>query len=363
MDGTIIRVGIAGQGRSGFGIHARWLREAPKQYQIVAVADLIPERRAQAKAELGCRTYRHYEDMLKAGGFDLFVNATPSHLHPKAALAGLQAGFHTVCEKPSAVKVADFDRMAAAARKSGKLLAPFQNSRFQPAFMKIREILASGVLGSLVHARLSYSSFARRWDWQTRQEFWGGNLNNTGPHPLDMAVVLFGERTPEVFAKLWSGPNSFGDADDFSMVVLHGKNAPTVEVFVSSYLAYPQGDLFCVNGTRGGLTGSFQSLKWRFFDPAKAPKQKLMPGWSCKRAYNSESLPWVEQSWKLEIPDLFQAISKGFYDNVYDALVRKGKLEVRLDQVRRQVFVLEEAHRQNPLPRRAAKKAALKKRA
>jgi predicted dehydrogenase len=363
MSGKIVRVAIAGQGRSGFDIHARWLRQATDQYQIVAVADLLPERRAQATAELGCKTYKSYEAMLKAGGFDLFVNATPSLLHPRAAIAGLQAGYHTVCEKPSAVKVSDFDKMVAAARKSRRTLAPFQNSRFQPAFIKLREVLASGLLGDLVNARLSYSGFARRWDWQTKQELWGGNLNNTGPHPLDMAVVLFGDRVPEVCAKLWSGPGSFGDADDYAFVVLHGKNAPTIEVNVSSYLAYPQGDLFNLSCTRGGLTGNFSSLKWRSYDPAKAPKQALMKSWSDHRKYNSEALPWVEENWKLEIPDVFQTISKGFYDNIYNALVSGGKLEVSLDQVRRQVFVLEEAHRQNPLPKLAQKKAALKKRA
>jgi scyllo-inositol 2-dehydrogenase (NADP+) len=363
MAGKIIRVGIAGQGRSGFDIHARWLRTVPQQFQITAVADLLPERRAQAKAELGCRVFKDYTGMLKAGGFDLFVNAMPSYLHPKGVMAALNAGYHTVCEKPSAVKVADFDKMVAASRKNRRVLAPFQNSRFQPAFAKIREVLASGVLGDLVHARLNYSGFARRWDWQTKQEFWGGNINNTGPHPLDMAVVLFGERRPEVFAKLWSGPGSFGDADDFSMVVLHGKNTPTVEVFVSSYSAYPIGDIFTINGTRGGLSGNFQALKWRSYDPAKAPKQALMKGWSDNRAYNSEQLPWVEADWKLDIPDVFQKISQGFYDNVYGALVNGGKLEVSLNQVRRQVYALEEAHRQNPLPRLSAKKAALKKRA
>ncbi len=363
MDGKIIKVGIAGQGRSGYDIHARWLRTVPQQYQIAAVADLMPARRAQAKAEFGCPVYKNYEEMLKAGGFDLFVNATPSYLHPKAAIQGLLAGYHTVCEKPSAVKLADFDKMLDAAQKSRKILAPFQNSRFQPAFMKIQEILASGVLGKLVNARLNYSGFARRWDWQTRQEMWGGNINNTGPHPLDMAVVLFGERPFEVFAKLASGPGFFGDADDFALVVLHAKNAPTIEVLVSNYLAYPQGDIFSINGEKGGLTGNFQTLKWRFFDPAKAPKQKLMTAWSDNRAYNGEKLPWVEETWTCDIPDVFQVISKGFYDSVYNTLVSKAKLVITHEQVRRQVFVLEECHRQNPLPKLAAKKAALKKKA
>jgi hypothetical protein len=71
----------------------------------------------------------------------------------------------------------------------------------------------------------------------------------------------------------------------------------------------------------------------------------------------------VEESWSLEIADGFQKISNGFYDNLYAALTKGEKLEVTLDQVRRQVHVLEECHRQNPLPKLPAKLAALKKRA
>jgi len=358
MAEQIIKVAIAGQGRSGFDIHARWLRTVPHQFQIVAVADLLPERRHQARQEFGCRVYQDYKDMLRAGGFDLFINALPSFLHPLGSIQALNAGYHTVSEKPSAVKVADFDKMAAASRKSGKRLMPFQNSRFQPAFIKIRELLDSGLLGELIHARLSYSGFARRWDWQTRQDLWGGNLNNTGPHPMDMAIMLFGERTPKVYAKLASGPGSFGDADDFALVVLHGPKAPTIEVAVSSYLAYPQGDCFSINGTRGGIAGNFTALKWRYYDPAKAPKQKLMKSWSDHRAYCNEQLSWIEDTWTCEIPDLFQKLSGAFYNNVHDVILKKAQPVVTLAQVRRQVAALEACHQQNPLPKLAAKKAS-----
>jgi scyllo-inositol 2-dehydrogenase (NADP+) len=356
MDGNIIKVGIAGQGRSGFEIHARWLRTVPHQYQIVAVADLLPERRKQAQQEFGCRVYKTHLDMIRAGGFDLFINALPSNLHPLGSIQALTAGYHTVSEKPCAVKVADFDKIVAASRKSGKSLMPFQNSRFQPAFIKIRELLDSGLLGDLIHARLSYSGFGRRWDWQTRQDLWGGNLNNTGPHPMDMAIMLFGERSPQIYAKLVSGPGSFGDADDFALVVLHGPKAPTIEVLVSSYLAFPQGDTFSINGTRGGMAGNFTALKWRYYDPAQAPKQKLMKGWSHNRTFCNETLSWTEDSWKCEIPDLFQTLSGAFYNNVHEVILKKAQPVVTLAQVRRQVAALEACHRQNPLPKLAAKK-------
>ena len=44
----------------------------------------------------------------------------------------------------------------------------------------MQEVIASGVLGEIVHIRSSWSGFQRRWDWQTRQDLWGGSLLNTG---------------------------------------------------------------------------------------------------------------------------------------------------------------------------------------
>ena len=54
--GNVIRVAIAGQGRSGYCIHANYLRH-DADFKIVAVADELPERRQQAVDEFGCAAY------------------------------------------------------------------------------------------------------------------------------------------------------------------------------------------------------------------------------------------------------------------------------------------------------------------
>lgn len=344
-----IRVGIAGQGRSGYKIHADCLRHQTGKYKIVAVADQRPTQLKLAREELGCRTYSDYKDMLRDGELDLFVNALPSHLHVKGSLDGLKAGVHVVCEKPVALSVRDIDQMVAAARSARRVLAPFQNYRFFPHFTKIQEVISSGVLGKIMHVRIEQSGFNRRWDWQTLRKYGGGNLNNTGPHPMDHAVVLFGNRNPKVFSRLSSGPNFVGDADDFAMVTLYGPNAPIVEVVISSYQAYPPAHEVLVSGTCGGLAGGPGSLKWRYFDPAKAPKLKLQKGWSEGVNYCKETLPWVEKTWKPRKTKVsgFSLPVKLFYDNVYEVLTKKAKLVVTPAQVRRQVFATQEAHRQN----------------
>jgi len=315
----------------------------------------MSQRRAQAKKEFGCRTYKDYKQLIKDKDIDLFINALPSCLHPKGTIEALNAGHNVVCEKPLAVKVRDFDRMAAAARKARRLFAPFQNSRFYPFFQKMQEVIASGKLGRIIHIRSNWSHFGRRWDWQTRQDMWGGALNNTGPHPLDHAVMLFGPGRAKVFCKMESGEGSYGDADDFCLVTLYGRGSPTIEVVLSAYQAYPCGEMYYVGGSLGGMTGGPAGLKWKYYDPAKAPGHSLMRSWPGDRRYCAETLPSVEKSWtppKTRM-DSFQANSKAFYDNIHDVLTRKGKLIVTPQQVRRQIAVIEECHRQNPLPVRS----------
>jgi predicted dehydrogenase len=340
-----------GQGRSGYAIHVKWLREARDKFRVVAVADLIPERH-EAVGDLGAKGFGDFREMLrdKSLGLDLVVNALPSHLHTAGAIAALEAGYHVLSEKPFALTLAEFDATVAAAKKSGRRVFPFQNSRYSPGFCKIQEVLASGKLGRLIHARIHFSGFARRWDWQCTQRCGGGNLNNTGPHPLDQAVMLFGEQTPQVFSKLICD-NPFGDADNFAAVSLHGPDAPLVEVSVSSFMVYPYGDTYNLSCAHGGLTGTSTNLKWKYFDPATAPTHEPMKGWSDKRSYNREQLAWVEESWTLApVEESFQQMSRAVYDEVYECLARGIEPRVTLEQVRRQVGVLEECHRQNPLP-------------
>jgi len=301
--------------------------------------------------------------MLDVGGFDLFVNALPTPLHVPGTLRALEAGCHVLCEKPVAPTLRDFDRMAAAAAKAGRVLAPFQNNRCQPFFREIQRIVESGVLGRILYVRSFWAGFGRRWDWQTFQCNLGGCLYNTGPHAVDQALCFFPEPvTPKVFCRMGCFNELGGDADDFCALTLYAPDCPLVEVHISHYLAYPQGDMYTVSGTRGGLSGSDRRLRWRWFDWDKAPRQEIWKPWSMDRQYPHESLPWVEKEWSLDEATAGEAVGytlrsyrsgvQWIYDSLHDAIAHGKDLIITLPQVRRQIAVLEEAHRQNPLPRK-----------
>ena len=65
----------------------------------------------------------------------------------------------------------------------------------------------------------------------------------------------------------------------------------------------------------------------------------------------AKSCDWVEESWSLEDePESFGSASKRFYDNVFDVLQNGAERLIKPEQSRKQVAVMEECHRQNPLP-------------
>ncbi|MHA1571042.1 MAG: Gfo/Idh/MocA family protein, partial [Alphaproteobacteria bacterium] len=275
MDSTnnAIRVGIAGLGRSGWNIHARTLQTMPEKYRITTVMDPVPERRQEAMAAFGCRAVDDLDTLVADEEVELIVVATPSYLHAPHTIQALQAGRNVVSEKPMATCLADADAMIAAAKSADRILAIFQNRRYEPMFRKIQEIIASGKLGRIVMIRIATHRFARRWDWQTLKKFGGGLLNNIGAHLVDQALQLFGEKEPRIFAKL-DRTLTLGDAEDHPKVILAAAGAPTIEVEITASCAYPQ-ERWLVMGTRGGLVGSGAGIRWKYFDEAELPVRKL----------------------------------------------------------------------------------------
>ncbi|TJY44118.1 Gfo/Idh/MocA family oxidoreductase [Cohnella pontilimi] len=349
-----INVAIIGQGRSGRDIHADALIRLPELYKIVAVSDQLEERRIKAERELGCAAVADYAELFERDDVDLIVNSTPSNLHVPVSLECLERGFHVLCEKPLARRAAEVDRLMEASSAAGKTLAVFQQSRYSPAFVKIREIISSGQIGRVVQASFTTSGFSRRWDWQTLQDKNGGNLLNNGSHPLDQALQLFGtDAMPNVFCRM-DRANSFGDAEDYVKVFLHGEGRPVIDLEISSCDAFPK-PAFLVQGTRGGISGSVSRLQWKYFLPEEAPEQQLVVEPLSRAdgtpAYCREELVWHEQSWEAsgeEAQQMYPYMAACYYRMLHLSLTEGTPLEITVPEVRQQIAVIEECFRQNP---------------
>jgi len=338
-----IRVGIAGLGRSGWDIHARLLEPLSDQYQVVAVVDADPDRRQEAIDRFDCQAYDDYSALLADPAVELVVVSLPNTLHADASIDALAAGKHVVCEKPMATSLADADRMVAAAAASDKVLSIFQQRRYNSDFVKVKEVIASGILGRIVQIRIYANNFSRRWDWQTLQKFGGGSLNNTGPHFLDMALQLFGPAEVEAFCHL-DRTLTLGDADDHVKLLLRGDGAPSIDLEISSAAAYPT-NMWTVMGTRGGLTGGTQELTWKWVVDEEMPPRELDTKPTPNRSYNRDALTWHEESWTPES----QGADPQFYLDLFATIRQDKPLMITPESVRRVIWLQEECHRQNPL--------------
>ena len=345
-----LKVGIIGQGRSGKNIHARTLTLLPEKFEIVAIADPLVDRLEIARQEFACDTFQTLEAMLdQRRDLDLVVNATPSNQHIPVTEQILKAGFNVLCEKPFGRLVKDVDRLAALSKKVGKTLAVFQQSRFAPYFQQVKTVVDSGVLGRIVMVKIAFNGFARRWDWQTLRKMDGGNLLNTGPHPLDQALHFIGrDAMPEVFCVM-DHVNTFGDAEDHVKLVLRRQGRPTVDLEISSCCSYNP-YTYVVYGSRGSLAGTMNHLDWKYYKDDEAPPQVLISGPMPELAYCSEPLVMHEAKWDAPeeaVKNLFDYMATRFYNNLHDALISGTPLAVPLEEVRQQIAVIQEAHKQN----------------
>jgi scyllo-inositol 2-dehydrogenase (NADP+) len=348
-----LRLGVIGQGRSGRCIHTEFLRHVPEKFQIVCVADVLQDRAERARAEYGCEAFTDYRQMLARRDLDLIINATPSHLHVPVTKEFIQAGFNVLCEKPLARRAAEVDDLIAAAAQAGKVLAIYQQSRFAPYYRQVCEVLASGVLGRVVLIKCAFNGFGRRYDWQTLQCCNGGNLLNTGPHPMDQVLGLIGR---DIMPRVWcqmDRMNTSGDAEDYCKIILSYPGRPTIDLEICSNTPYPS-STYEIYGQFGGLRSDMDKMTWKYYVPAEVPALPLqrdpLPGPS----YCSDpGLTWHEHEWTVPAGDrdLFGTMSAKFYDNLYDAVVHGAALVVTPQQVRQQIAVIEECHRQNPLSR------------
>lgn len=354
MNQRVLKVGIIGQGRSGRDIHANLLSKITSYYRIAAVADSLKDRQARAKQEFGCNSYETWQEMVASEQLDLVVNASPSHLHFPISLELLNRGFNVLCEKPLAKTPEEVGQLIASSEKMGKILAVFQQSRYMPAFTQMRKVIESGVLGRIIQVDFASNNFARRWDWQTLQSNNGGNLMNTGPHPLDQALQLFGTDIMPQITCIMDRVNTFGDAEDYVKLIMRGPGRPTIDLEISSCSAYSR-DQFIIQGTLGGLYGNTQKLEWKYFKPEEAPEQQLnrepLFDKNGNPAYCRETLTWHTRNWEMKLPEgrtLFESMTEQLYLMLYRTIVDGAKLEVTPHQVRQQIAVMEECRRQNP---------------
>lgn len=132
-----IRVGVIGVGALGQH-HARVYASMPDT-TLVGVVDPFPGRADEIAAQYGTKAFPSYCDLF--GKVDAVSIATPTVLHAEIGEKFLKEGIHVLVEKPIAHTLEEADRLIQAAQENGRVLQVGHLERFNPAVMRLREIV------------------------------------------------------------------------------------------------------------------------------------------------------------------------------------------------------------------------------
>lgn len=162
---------------------------------VAAVGSRSQESADSFAAEFpGCKAYASYGALVADPTLDAIYVASPHPYHVSNTVLALNAGKPVLCEKPLTINAAEARQMKAAADASGVALMEAMWARFLPHMHKVREILASGILGDIwaVEAdhgqRLSDYANPRHWE----PSLGGGALLDLGIYPISFAHMVLG---------------------------------------------------------------------------------------------------------------------------------------------------------------------------
>jgi predicted dehydrogenase len=171
--------------------------------QIVAAVNRGEPNLRIAREQFGLKTSHYTDDVL--GGLDFVVVASTTVAHTEQVIAAARAGCHIFCEKPIALTLDEADRMIAAIREAGVISVVNYITRFNPAYLRISELVRSGELGrvlSVTHGRMRgyglYGAGARHRAIEEPNESGGWTVHHAC-HDTDLLYWLGGP-VREVYA-------------------------------------------------------------------------------------------------------------------------------------------------------------------
>ncbi|MER2999433.1 oxidoreductase [Pontibacter populi] len=335
-----IHVGLLGFGMAGRLFHAPFIANVAG-LKLKKIKANRPESVALARLRYPkTEIVASEQDIIEDETIDLVVVATANPTHYNLAKAALLAGKHVLVDKPFTITSAEADELIVLAKEKQKVLTVYQNRRWDSDFKTVKKVLQDNLLGRLVE----YEAHFDRYRNEIKPDTWkeenlpgAGILYDLGAHLIDQALVLFGE-PQRVYADI-KIQRQGSKIPDYFEVVLFYSNLKVI--LKAGMLVRETGPHFILHGSKGsfvkyGMDVQEAALKAGSFPTAAATDWGQEPEelWGM---LNTE-LNGLHFKGKIEseIGDY-----SGLYQNVYDAIIGQDELEVKPEQARNTIRIIE----------------------
>ncbi len=153
--------------------------------------------------------HRHatYQDLASDPEVDVIYVSSPHPMHKEDTLLCLEAGKAVLCEKPFTMNSQESEAVIRAARERGLFLMEAMWTRYLPAVVRARQLLAEGVIGEV---RMVQADFGFRAEVDPKHrllnpDLGGGALLDVGIYTVSLASMVFGQQPAEINSQVYLG--------------------------------------------------------------------------------------------------------------------------------------------------------------
>jgi len=219
---------------------------------VAATTRSLSDEARAFSAEHDLELYSSFEDIIADDDIDAVVLVTPNSQHTPQTIAAAEHGKHVFCEKPFALTGQQACDAVAAAESAGITLGVGYNRRFHPEITKLRDMINSGELGTILHveATMTFPNalFLKPGAWRAdASETPCGGLTPLGVHAVDGMIDLCGE-IDQVYAQSFRRVVEV-DADDTTSILFRMKEG--MSGYLATMTATGGGFNFQVYGSKG----------------------------------------------------------------------------------------------------------------
>jgi predicted dehydrogenase len=171
-----------------------------RRVRVTRGVTLEPQLAAGFAAAMNFRLGTSYQDVLDDPAIDAVILATPHTRHREQVEAAAAHGKHVFCEKPFALTLSDAEAALGACRRAEVALGVGHNRRLWPSVAAIKELTASGRLGTVMFAEGNYShdilANTPLDNWRSApEETRAGGMTGMGIHLIDALSFTVGPMT------------------------------------------------------------------------------------------------------------------------------------------------------------------------
>ncbi len=323
---------VVGYGMSGRQFHCYLVNLVP-ELTLHGVVSRNEETRARIEQEQHCRAYAGTDEAFADPAVDLVVLATPNSTHTELAIQAMQAGKHVVTDKVMCLTLAECDRMIEVSKQTGRTLQVFQNRRFDGDYLTVRGLIDDGRLGDIRWIEMAWQGFRPWGGWRGKAAMGGGKLYDLGAHLIDQMCMLIPSPPRTVYCRMHHDYEQTDvESEAFVVVTFDGGQTGVCDFSSMAAISKPR---FYVRGTRGafrkyGLDPQEAAMKAGDIDAAR--EDPSLYG-TFSNGETEETIPTVPGRWR------------NYYENIAAVLAHGAEPAVHLDEVRREMAIIDAAHR------------------